>query len=112
MEELREAMEARGAIQPGEIINPAITLSMKYELIRDKRLWNSQTGFQTLCDGQFIELLGVCFLVTTMVLIFNVGTEEALVWQFACPAWEVLGGVVGDVGRWAARLTRKGSPPP
>lgn len=85
---LREAMEARGAIQPGEIINLGITPSMKYELIRDERLWNGQTGFQTLRNGLFSELLGVRFLVTTKVPIVNVGTSEAPVWQFACPAWK------------------------
>lgn len=42
---VREAMEARNAIQPGEIINLAITPAMKYELIRDERLWNAQNGF-------------------------------------------------------------------
>ena len=97
---LREALESRNAIEPGEIINLAITPAMKYELIRDERLWNNQTGFQTLRNGLFSELLGVRFLVTNKVPIVNVGTSSAPVWQFACPAWkssEVVMGMWDDL---------------
>lgn len=97
---LREAMESRNAVEPGEVINLAITPAMKYELIRDERLWNNQTGFQTLRNGLFSDLLGVRFLVTNKVPIVNVGTTAAPVWQFACPAWkssEVLMGMWDDL---------------
>lgn len=97
---LREAMESRNAIEPGEVINLAITPAMKYELIRDERLWNNQNGFQTLRNGLFSELLGVRFLVTNKVPIVNVGSSEAPAWQFACPAWkssEVMMGMWDDL---------------
>lgn len=98
---VREAFEARDACQTGEIINMAITPQMKFQLLRDERLWNGQTGYQQLRNGFYSEILGVRFLVTSKVPIVNVGTSESPVWQYACPVWktdEVIMGMWEDVG--------------
>lgn len=97
----REAFESREACQAGEVINMAITPQMKFELLRDERLWNGQTGYQQLRNGFYSEILGVRFLETSKVPIVNVGTSEAPVWQYACPVWktdEVVMGMWENVG--------------
>lgn len=90
---LREAMETRNVLNPGDIMNIAITPAMKYQMIRDKDLWDLNNGFQTLKKGLFDELHGIRFLVTNCVPWVNIagktatGETEDDKWVLACPAW-------------------------
>lgn len=86
---LREALEARDALEDGEMVNLAITTKMKYDLIADARLQDKDLGFQTLKDGLMSEILGVRFLVTNKVPVVNIASaSEEEKWVYACPAWK------------------------
>lgn len=93
---MREAFEARGALDSGEYLNVAINSKMKFDLINDKDLWTGDNGWQVLRNGLMNEMLKMRFLVTEKIPIVQVdATAETKKYVHACPCWKTEDVVMG-----------------
>ena len=103
---VREALEARNAVEGDDYFSMAITPKQKSDLILQDKLQNSLYGFQSLPGGMVSELLGIRFIVTNYVPKVNIGGDK---YVYACPVWKpssVAFGIWRDVKLESERLTQ------
>lgn len=82
---VKEMLQTRDPSHGTEMYSMAITPRQQIELLRMDKMQNSLYGFQALKNGMVSEVLGIHFIVSTMLPVIELPSKKLV---RVCPVWK------------------------